>query len=52
MIVYTRRLKTKQGHEVTIKIFASNRVRFVWAFCRGWFEFGRSNSYEFDDTTL
>lgn len=52
MIVYTRRLKTKQGHYVTIKIFAKNRPRFIWGVLRGWYEYGRSNSYELDDTQL
>jgi hypothetical protein len=52
MIVYTRRLKAKDGHAISIKIFAKNRTRFIWAFCRGWFEYGRSNSYEMDDSSL
>jgi hypothetical protein len=49
---YTRRLNTKQGDNVNLRIFASSRIRFIYGFVRGWFEYGRGNSYELDDTQL
>jgi hypothetical protein len=52
MIRYTRRLKTKQGSSVTIKIFTNKRSRFIFAWLRGWYEFSRGNSYEYNDTWL
>lgn len=52
MIRYTRRLKVKNGNHVTIKIFTNSRIKFVIAFCRGWYEFSRGNSYEFNDVWL
>lgn len=52
MIRYTRRLKTKDGNFVNIRIFTKSRIKFAWAFCRGWYEFSRGNSYEFNDVWL
>lgn len=52
MIRYTRRLKTKQGHYVNIRIFTNSRIKFAFAFVAGWYQFGRGNSYEFNDVWL
>lgn len=49
MIRYTRRLKTKHGNDVTIKIFTEKRHRFIIAWLRGWYCFGQGKSYEFND---
>ena len=52
MIRYTRRLKTKNGDAVNIRIFTNSRIKFVFAFIRGWYEFSRGNSYEYNDVWL
>ena len=52
MIRYTKRLKTKDGRSVTLKIFTDSHAKFVWHFVRAWYTFGTGNSYEFDDTQL
>lgn len=52
MIRYTRRLKTKNGEAVNIRIFTNSRIKFAWAFVRGWYEFSRGNSYEYNDVWL
>ena len=49
MIRYTRRLKTKDGNFVTIKIFTNSRIRFAFAWLRGLYEFSRGNSYEYNN---
>lgn len=52
MIRYTRRKTAKNGNSITIKIFTNSRFKFVFAFIRGWYEFGRGNSYEYNDVWL
>lgn len=52
MIRYTRRIKNKHGNHTTIKIFTNSRIKFAVAFVRGWYEFSRGNSYEFNDVWL
>lgn len=49
MIRYTRRLKTKDGNYVTIKIFTKSRIKFAAAWLRGWYCFAQGKSYEFND---
>lgn len=46
---YTRRLKTKNGDQVNIRVFTNSRIKLVWHVCRAYYEYGRGNSYEFND---
>jgi len=49
MIRYTKVRTTKTGDRVTTKIFTDSRFRFVFAWIRGQYEYGRGNSYEYQD---
>lgn len=49
MIRYTRIRKTKKGDRVITRIFTKNKLRFIFAWIRSQYEYGRGNSYEFND---
>lgn len=46
---YTKRLKTKRGNYVVVRVFTRSKWKFAWHIARGYYEFARGNSYEFND---
>lgn len=39
----------KNGTRFTIRVASTNLAKYIWHRIRGWYEYGRGNSYEYND---
>jgi len=49
MIRYTKVRKSKKGDRIVTRIFTNNRIVFIFQWLRGQYEYGRGNSYSYED---